>query len=130
MNPIIQKIQALRYTYEELHLKVCQYANILKKLGINKGDVVCFYMGMTPELMIGVLACARIGAIHSVVFGGFSPTSLHGRLVDSKAKLLFVHDGAYRGDKIIHLKEMADEALEKENIVDKGNSCRKNKFHN
>ncbi len=110
---------SITYTYEELHLKVCQYANVLKKLGINKGDVVCFYMGMTPELMIGVLACARIGAIHSVVFGGFSPTSLHGRLVDSKAKLLFVHDAAYRGDKIIHLKEMADEALEKENFVTK-----------
>jgi acetyl-CoA synthetase len=110
---------SLVYTYEALHLKVCQYANVLKNLGIKKGDVVCFYMGMTPELMIGILACARIGAVHSVVFGGFSPTSLHGRLVDSKAKLLFVHDGAYRGDKVIHLKEMADEALENENPVEK-----------
>jgi acetyl-CoA synthetase len=110
---------ALTFTYEELHHKVCKFANVLKKMGINKGDVVCFYMGMTPELMIGVLACARIGAIHSVVFGGFSPNSLHGRLVDSQAKLLVVHDGAYRGDKIIHLKEMADEALEKENAVSK-----------
>lgn len=110
---------SLSFTYETLHLKVCQYANVLKELGIKKGDVVCFYMGMTPELMIGILACARIGAIHSVVFGGFSPTSLNGRLIDSKAKLLFVHDGAYRGDKIIHLKEMADEALESKNMIEK-----------
>lgn len=99
-------------TYGELHLSVCRFANLLKSRGIKKGDVVCFYMGMTPELMIGILACARIGAIHTVVFGGFSPLSLRGRLEDSKAKLIVTHDGAYRGDKIIQLKAMVDEAIE------------------
>lgn len=108
----------LTYTYEELHIKVCQFANVLKNAGVVKGDVVCIYMGMTPWQLIAVLACARIGAVHSVVFGGFSPTSLHGRLVDSKAKVLVTHDGAYRGDKVIYLKELVDEALEKENFVE------------
>ncbi len=100
------------YTFGELHIAVCRFANLLKKRGIKKGDVVCFYMGMTPELMMGILACARIGAIHTVVFGGFSPQSLRGRLEDSNAKLIITHDGAYRGEKIIPLKNMVDEALE------------------
>lgn len=100
------------YTFGELHVAVCRFANLLKKKGIKKGDIVCFYMGMTPELMMGILACARIGAIHTVVFGGFSPQSLKGRLEDSNAKLIVTHDGAYRGEKIIPLKNMVDEALE------------------
>lgn len=99
------------YTYGELHVAVCRFANLLLKKGIKKGDVVCFYMGMTPELMMGILACARIGAIHTVVFGGFSPQSLRGRLEDSGAKMIITHDGAYRGDKIIPLKNMTDEAI-------------------
>ena len=99
------------YTYGELHISVCRFANLLKKKGVKKGDVVCFYMGMTPELMIGILACARIGAAHTVVFGGFSPLSLRGRLEDSKAKMIITHDGAYRGDKITPLKNMVDEAI-------------------
>ena len=99
-------------TYGELHLSVCRFANLLKSRGIQKGDVVCFYMGMTPELMIGILACARIGAVHCVVFGGFSPLSLRGRLEDSKAKLIVTHDGAYRGDKTTPLKDMVDEGIE------------------
>ncbi|MGZ3809120.1 MAG: acetate--CoA ligase [Bacteriovorax sp.] len=98
-------------TYGELHISVCRFANLLKKKGIKKGDVVSFYMGMTPELLIGILACARIGAIHTVVFGGFSPLSLRGRLEDSKAKLIVTHDGSYRGDKITPLKNMVDEAI-------------------
>lgn len=101
----------LSLTYGELHIAVCRFANLLKNRGIKKGDVVCFYMGMTPELLIGVLACARIGAIHSVVFGGFSPQSLQGRILDSKAKMIITHDGAYRGEKVIPLKDMCDEAL-------------------
>jgi acetyl-CoA synthetase len=105
-------------TYGELHISVCRFASLLKKRGIKKGDIVSFYMGMTPELMIGVLACARIGAIHTVVFGGFSPLSLRGRLTDSKAKLLVTHDGAYRGEKIIPLKNMVDEALSEINTVE------------
>ena len=103
---------AMFYTFGELHISVCRFANLLKKKGVQKGDVVCFYMGMTPELMIGILACARIGAIHTVVFGGFSPTSLRGRLEDSNAKIIITHDGAYRGDKITPLKNMVDEAIE------------------
>ncbi|MBY0414129.1 MAG: AMP-binding protein, partial [Bdellovibrionales bacterium] len=99
-------------TYGELHLSVCRFANLLKSRGIKKGDVVSFYMGMTPELMIGILACARIGAVHTVVFGGFSPLSLRGRLEDSKAKMVVTHDGAYRGDKTIPLKDMVDEAVD------------------
>jgi acetyl-CoA synthetase len=99
-------------TYGELHISVCRFANLLKSRGIGKGDIVSFYMGMTPELMIGILACARIGAIHTVVFGGFSPLSLRGRLEDSQAKMVITHDGAYRGDKTIPLKDMVDEAIE------------------
>jgi acetyl-CoA synthetase len=99
-------------TFGELHLSVSRFANLLKSRGVKKGDVVCFYMGLTPELLIGVLACARIGAIHSVVFGGFSPLSLKGRLEDSGAKIIITHDGAFRGDKIIPLKAMVDEAIE------------------
>ncbi|NOT77816.1 MAG: acetate--CoA ligase [Bacteriovoracaceae bacterium] len=98
-------------TYGELHISVCCFANLLLNRGIKKGDVVCFYMGMTPELMIGILACARIGAIFSVVFGGFSPLSLRGRLEDSNAKMIITHDGGFRGDKIVPLKQMVDEAI-------------------
>lgn len=98
-------------TYGELHLSVCRFANMLKDKGIKKGDVVCFYMAMTPELLIGILACARIGAVFSVVFGGFSPMALNGRLINSNAKLIVTHDEGYRGDKTIPLKEMVDEAI-------------------
>jgi acetyl-CoA synthetase len=110
-EPNNPKEESTFLTFGELHLSVCRFANLLKNRGIKKGDVVCFYMGMTPELMIGILACARIGAIHSVVFGGFSPQSLQGRLTDSSAKLIVTHDGAYRGEKSIQLKSMVDEAL-------------------
>lgn len=104
-------------TYGELHISVCRFANLLKNRGIEKGDVVCFYMGMTPELMIGILACARIGAIHTVIFGGFSPISLRGRIEDSKAKMIVTHDGAYRGDKTTPLKDMVDEGIEGLDII-------------
>ncbi|MCB9062256.1 MAG: acetate--CoA ligase [Halobacteriovoraceae bacterium] len=99
------------FTFKQLHEKVCQFANVLISKGVQKGDRVCFYMGMTPELLIGILACTRIGAIHSVVFGGFSAVSLAGRLNDCKAKILVTSDGGLRGNKVIHLKEIADEAL-------------------
>jgi acetyl-CoA synthetase len=100
------------YTYEQLLARVNQFALVLKKQKVKKGDVVCFYMAMVPELMIGVLACARIGAIHNVVFGGFSATSLAARLEDSAAKILITQDEGYRGDKLTPLKQIADEALE------------------
>lgn len=102
----------LTLTYSELHARVCQVANVLKGLGVHKGDRVCFYMGMVPELLIGVLACARLGAVHSVIFGGFSAHALAGRIQDCGAKILMTNDGSYRGAKTTPLKDIADEALE------------------
>ena len=100
-----------KITFRELHSKVCQMGNALKKLGIQKGDRVCIYMPMIPELTIAVLATARIGAIHSVVFAGFSAQSLAGRINDSECKMLITADGLFRGKKTIALKEICDRAL-------------------
>ena len=99
-------------TYKELHHKVVQFANVLKNNGVKKGDCVCIYMGMVPELAIAVLACARVGAIHSVVFGGFSARSIADRLQDAQARYIITCDGAYRGNKVIPLKPVIDDALE------------------
>lgn len=99
------------YTYQELLYEVNKFANVLKDQGVKKGDRVCFYMSMVPELLTGVLACARIGAIHSVVFGGFSANALAGRINDCKAQIVITNDEAYRGDKVIPLKNITDEAL-------------------
>ena len=99
------------YTYEELHREVCRFANVLKKHGLRKGDRVCMYLPMIPELAIAMLACARIGAIHSIVFGGFSAESLEMRIKDSKAKLLITADGSFRNGNLILLKNNADEAV-------------------
>jgi acetyl-CoA synthetase len=98
-------------TYRDLHQKVLQFANVLKNNGVVKGDRVCIYMGMVPELAIAVLACARIGAVHSVIFGGFSAQSIADRLQDAQAKLIITCDGAYRGNKEIPLKGVIDDAL-------------------
>lgn len=98
-------------TYRQLHFKVCQFANVLKNNGVKKGDRVCLYMGMIPELAIAVLACARVGAIHSVIFGGFSAQSIADRLQDAKAEYVITCDGAYRGQKDIPLKNVIDDAL-------------------
>ncbi|TDW99536.1 acetate--CoA ligase [Dinghuibacter silviterrae] len=98
-------------TYRRLHFKVCQFAWVLKNNGVKKGDRVCIYMGMVPELAIAVLACARIGAIHSVIFGGFSAQSIADRLQDAKAEYIITCDGAYRGNKTIPLKPVIDDAL-------------------
>ena len=98
-------------TYRDLYNKVCQFANVLKNNGVKKGDRVCIYMGMIPELAVAVLACARIGAIHSVVFGGFSAQSIADRLYDAQAEYIVTCDGAYRGNKDIPLKGVIDDAL-------------------
>lgn len=98
-------------TYRDLYNKVCQFANVLKNNGVKKGDRVCIYMGMIPELAISILACARIGAIHSVVFGGFSAQSIADRIQDAEASLVITCDGAYRGNKDIPLKSVIDDAL-------------------
>ncbi len=102
---------AISYTYKELHAKVCQTANALKAKGIQKGDRVCFYMPMVPELAIGVLACARIGAIHSVVFAGFSASALADRIKDATCKMVICSDYNSRGNKNIPVKKVVDDAL-------------------
>lgn len=104
-------------TYKELHFKVCQFANVLKNNGVGKGDRVCIYMGMVPELAIALLACARIGAIHSVIFGGFSARSIADRLNDAHAEFIITSDGAFRGGKDIALKNTIDDALEQCDFV-------------
>ena len=98
-------------TYAQLHNKVVQFANVLKNNGVKKGDRVCIYMGMIPELAIAVLACARVGAIHSVIFGGFSAQSISDRLQDAHAEFIITCDGAFRGAKEIPLKSVIDDAL-------------------
>jgi len=98
-------------TYSELHRKVCQFANVLKDRGVKKGDRVCIYMPMIPEAAMAMLACARIGAIHSVVFGGFSPQALKNRILDANCSVLVTADQGVRGHKIIPLKNNCDEAL-------------------
>lgn len=99
-------------TYYELYRRVTRFANALKKLGVKKGDRVTIYMGMVPELPVAMLACARIGAIHSVIFGGFSSTALRERINDAKSKVLITMDGFYRRGKVINAKGIVDEALE------------------
>ncbi|MBE9177171.1 acetate--CoA ligase [Oculatella sp. LEGE 06141] len=101
-------------TYAQLHREVCQAANVLKQLGVKKGDVVGIYMPMIPEAAIAMLACARIGAPHTVVFGGFSAEALRDRLVDGKAKLVITADGGWRKDAIVPLKEQVDKAIANE----------------
>jgi acetyl-CoA synthetase len=98
-------------TYNRLHKRVCQVAQMLKNNGVKKGDRVCIYMGMVPELVYAILGCARIGAIHGVIFGGFSAQSIADRLDDAKAEYIITCDGAYRGGKDIPLKSVIDDAL-------------------
>ena len=98
-------------TYRELHVEVCKLANALRGQDIHRGDVVTIYMPMIPQAVVAMLACARIGAIHSVVFGGFSPEALAGRIIDCKSKVVITADEGLRADKKIPLKENVDEAL-------------------
>ena len=98
-------------TYQDLFYAVQRFANVLKSQGVQKGDRVAIYMGMVPELVIAMLACARIGAPHTVTFGGFSAESLRGRINDAGAKVLITQDGAWRRGNVVPLKRFADEAL-------------------
>lgn len=111
--------EALKFTYKEVLQEVNKISNMLTNNGVQKGDRICFYMSMVPELLFGVLASARVGAIHSVVFGGFSAQALGGRVEDCQAKFIFTNDEAYRGDKIIPLKNITDEALIENKSVEK-----------
>jgi len=104
--------EALHISYKELHKRVCKFANVLKDNGIKKGDRVCIYLPMIPELAVSVLACARIGAIHSVVFAGFSANALATRINDCDCKMVITSDGSYRGAKTLDLKSIVDDALE------------------
>ena len=109
----------IKLTYRQLHRKVCQFANALKAQGIGKGDRVCIYLPMIPEMAIAVLACARIGAVHSVVFAGFSSASLASRINDASCKMVITSDGSYRGPKTLGLKAIVDEALKDTTTVEK-----------
>ena len=103
--------ETLYISYKDLHSKVCSFANVLKNNNVKKGDRVCIYLPMVPELAIAVLACARIGAVHSVVFAGFSSTALAARINDASCKMVLTSDGSFRGNKTIDLKSIVDEAL-------------------
>ena len=109
---------AIKLTYKELHAKVCEFANVLKAQGVEKGDRVCMYMPMVPELAIACLATARIGAIHSVVFAGFSAQALSDRINDAEAKVVLTSDGNYRGKKNIPVKAVVDQACETSPVVE------------
>jgi acetyl-CoA synthetase len=110
-EPNDPKEKNVKISYNELFSKVCRFANVLKNNGVKKGDRVCIYLPMIPELVVSILACARIGAVHSVVFAGFSSEALASRIIDTKSKLLITSDGGYRGAKQIKIKSIVDEAL-------------------
>jgi len=107
-----KKDKTRKLTYSELHNQVCRFSNVLKNNGAKKGDRICIYMPMVPEAAIAILACARIGAIHSVVFAGFSANSMSDRIQDSDCSLVITSDGAYRGAKEIPIKDVVDDALQ------------------
>jgi acetyl-CoA synthetase len=106
------------YSYGQLHREVCQFASVLKSMGVEKGDRVTIYMGRVPELVIAMLACAKLGAPHSVVYGGFSVEALHARIEDAQSRVLVTTDGAYLRGNVVELKKIADEALQRAPITD------------
>ncbi|WP_262483996.1 acetate--CoA ligase [Chryseobacterium sp. CCH4-E10] len=118
-EPNDPKEEAQHISYSELYKRVNKTANVLKDLGIEKGDRVCIYLPMIPELAITMLACAKLGAIHSVIFAGFSASAVASRVNDCEAKMVITSDGSYRGNKVLDLKSIVDEALEKTPSVEK-----------
>jgi acetyl-CoA synthetase len=122
-EPNDPKEKALQLTYKELYEQVCKFANVLKNNGAKKGDRICIYMPMIPELTIAVLACARIGAIHSVVFAGFSAIAIADRINDSKCNIVITSNVSFRGAKVISLKEVIDDALTTTSSVQKVIVC-------
>ena len=113
-----EKGEQRTFSYFALNREVSKFASVLKALGVRKGDRVTIYMGRVPELPIAMLACAKIGALHSVVFGGFSTEALHGRIEDSQSRVVITCDGAFRNGKIVELKKIADEAIKRAPIVE------------
>ena len=111
--------EAQHISYKDLHERVCKMANVLTELGIKKGDRVCIYLPMIPELAVAMLACAKMGAVHSVIFAGFSASAVTSRVNDCEAKMIITSDGSYRGNKAIDLKGIIDEAVEKCTTVEK-----------
>lgn len=109
--------QSKHVTYKQLHHDVCQFANVLKGLGVKKGDVVAIYMPMVPEAAVAMLACARIGAVHSVIFGGFSPEAVAGRIIDSNARLVITADEGLRAGRSVPLKKNVDDALKNPGVT-------------
>ncbi len=118
-EPNDPKEKSVNYSYQDIYEKVCQLANALKSIGVKKGDRVCIYLPMIIELPVALLACARIGAIHSVVFGGFSATAIADRINDSECKVIITADGTMRGNKEIQLKNIVDEALKNTPSIEK-----------
>ncbi len=106
------------YSYFKLYREVCQFSNVLKSMGVKKGDRVTIYMGRIPEIIIAMLSCARVGAIHSVVFGGYSVEALAERIEDSKSKIMIIADGSFQRGKIVNLKKIADEALARTGTIE------------
>lgn len=111
--------EAQHITYKDLHERVCKMANVLEEMGVQRGDRVCIYLPMIPELAIIMLACAKMGAVHSVIFAGFSSSAIASRANDCGAKLIVCSDGSYRGNKTLDLKSIVDEALEKTETIEK-----------
>ena len=108
-----EKGETRTFSYHALNREVCMFANVLRSMGVKKGDRVTIYMGRVPELPMAMLACAKIGAVHSVVYGGFSVEALHGRIEDSQSNLLITCDGSFMNGKIVELKKIVDEALKR-----------------
>ena len=119
--------KSLKITYNELFQKTCQFSNVLQDLGISKGDRVIIYMPMIPEAAIAMLACARVGAVHSVVFAGFSSSALADRINDCQAKMVITSDGNFRGKKNIEVKAVVDKAIEKTKTIEKVIVCKRTK---